>query len=201
MEERGCSLGTRQGGYALAVANRLRTLYLFHLSKPASDRPLYQAIHQQPIRSVLEVGTGAGERALRMIEVAGMQTPINQVYYTGIDEFESRPLGAEPQLTLKNAYRLLRETGARVRLLPGDPNNALSQAANDLGKIDLVFVSSQVNQESMARAWFFFPRMLHTDSRVFLERRESSGSEPTVRLLTSAEVTRLAEARPFRRAA
>jgi hypothetical protein len=136
-----------------------------------------------------------------MIEVAGMQTPINEVHYTGVDEFESRPLGAGPQLTLKNAYRILRETGARVRLLPGDPHNALFQAANDLGKIDLVFVSSQVNQESMARTWFFFPRMLHADSRVFLEQRASSGSEPTVRLLTSAEVTRLAGARPFRRAA
>ena len=121
----------------LAITTRLRLFYLIHASKPSSDRPVYRVISQDRVRTILELGMGTGRRALRMIEVAGQQTPAHRVSYIGVDLFEARPAGSTQVLTLKEAHRLLRATGAQVRLLPGDPLSALRPVVNGLEKIDL----------------------------------------------------------------
>lgn len=152
----------------MSVSDYLRLRYLTHLSKPAGDRFIYRAIHQRKIRTILELGIGNTERAARMIEVAALQTPISEIQYNGVDLFEARPPRAEPGVTLKEAHRRLQATGARIRLLPGDPLSTLSQAANMLRGIDLVVISPGQEGESLARAWFYVPRMLHPLSLVLL---------------------------------
>jgi len=151
----------------LSGPSRLRLLYLSHFSQPAIDRPVYRAIRQRPVTKIVELGIGDCRRTLRMLEVAGIHRPPAEICYAGIDLFETRKPGDGPQLTLKRAFQLLRVTGARIRLIPGDPFTALSRVANLLGATDLLVISADQDPDSLAKAWYFVPRMLHAHSRVF----------------------------------
>jgi hypothetical protein len=127
-----------------------------------------------------------------MIEVASQQTPVNRVSYIGVDLFEAHPVGKAPALTLKEAHRVLRATGARTRLLPGDPLTALRPMVNGLEKIDLLIVSAGLDAESMARTWYYLPRVLHARSIVLLEEPSGSSDGVKIRALAPREVRRLA---------
>ncbi len=117
-----------------------------------------------------------------MIEVASQHMPPGRVSYVGVDLFEDRSArdAAGAGISLKAAYRLLRSSGARARLLPGDPYSALARAANHLGKADLLVVSSGLPATSLVRAWYYFPRLLHAKSQVFVEKMADRSGETTV---------------------
>ncbi len=155
--------------------SRLRLLYLSRFSQPAIDRPIYRAIRQRPVKKIVELGIGDCQRTLRMLEIAGIHCPPAEICYAGIDLFETRRPGDGPPLTLKRAFQLLRATGARIRLIPGDPFTALSGAANLLAATDLLVVSAGQDPDSLAKAWDFVPRMLHAQSRVFLVEAGAEG--------------------------
>jgi hypothetical protein len=152
----------------LSVRNYLRLRYFTHFSKPAGDRRIYRTIYQQNSRTILELGIGNVQRAQRMIEVAALQRSIQDIHYIGVDLFEARTTADGSGVPLKTAHRLLQATGARVRLWPGDPLRALSQAANTLRGVDLFVISARLDTESLAQAWFYVPRMLHPRSLVLL---------------------------------
>lgn len=170
----------------LNAVTRLRLFYLLYLSKPASDRVVYRTIRRRRPRRIVELGIGLGQRAKRMIELASLETPVNTIHYTGIDTFEDRTAEAEPGLPLKAAYQILHGTGARVRLVPGDPFSALVRSANHLGAADLVVISSRLDPQSLQRAWLYLPRLLGPDSLVLVE--ESSGAQTRMRLLSAQEI-------------
>jgi hypothetical protein len=136
-----------------------------------------------------------------MLEVAGIHRPLAEIRYTGIDLFETREPGDESGLTLKRAFQLLRTTGARIRLIPGDPFTALSRAANLLGATDLLVVSADHDPDSLARAWYFVPRMLDAHSRVFLAEAMGADGNQRLRQLGAGEFRQLAYAVDRRRAA
>ena len=159
----------------MAGSNRLRVLYLLHLSKPPHNRGVYRTIYRRKVRTILELGVGSGERAVRMIEAARWQTPARQIQYTGVDLFESGADANGLSLTLKGAHRLLQTTGAKIRLVPGDPFAAMARTANGLGPTDLVIVSAGLDRGSLDRAWFYLPRVLHPASVVLEELRTPSG--------------------------
>lgn len=193
--------GRVAGGATLPLTSHLKLLYLSHLSKPASDRLVYQLIRRQRIRKILELGVGTGRRALKMIEVARLCAPKSEVHYTGVDLFEARTGGAGSGLTVKSAHRLLKPTGARVRLLPGDPLSALSRAANTLGGTELILISVGNSLASLAPAWFYVPRMLAPSCRVLIEERSGPEGELQFRRMGRDEIERLAAAATVRRAA
>lgn len=147
----------------------------------------------------MEVGLGQGIRTQRLLELACRQLAPNRVLYTGIDLFEARSGPIGPGLTLKHAYRTFRKTGAVVRLYPGDPWSVFSQRANDLGPVDLLVISSEVDAKSMSKAWFYIPRMLHPDSLVFVQRH--SGEKLCFRKLNPSELQGLVEAGKLPKAA
>ena len=180
--------------------SRIRTLYLSYLSKPSGDRLIYRTIARQRVQSILEIGVGVGQRASRMIEMAGRFHPTGEIRYVGIDPFESRTAMDGPGVTLKMAHRLLHATGAQVQLIPGEPFAALSQTANSLGQIDLMVVSSRVDPRQLAQAWFYVPRLLHERSAVLLEKL-LPGGDTSVRLATGDEIETLSAAATSRRAA
>jgi hypothetical protein len=184
----------------LPGTSRLRIFYLTHLSAPAADRPIYRAIHRHKVQHILELGLGDGQRALRMIEVAAHCIPLKSVFFTGIDPFEAdaRPNG--PGLTLKMAHRLLKSTGARIQLVPGDPFTALARSADRLGPADLVVLSAGLDPESVQRAWFYLPRLTHAGTQVFVESK-MPGGVASLELLTHQDVQRRAVASVMRRAA
>ena len=136
-----------------------------------------------------------------MIELAGLQSSPGQIRYTGIDLFEARTPSAGSGLTIKAAHRLLSRTGARVQLLPGDPFSALARAANNLGGSQLVIISAGHDPHSLARAWFYVPRMLSEGSHVLIEEPSGPLGEVSLRRLAPDEIDRLADAATLRRAA
>jgi hypothetical protein len=182
----------------LLTASHLKYLYLAYFSKPASDRVIYRAIRKRQVRRILEIGLGKASRAVRMIAVAQRRASGEAIRYVAIDPFEARGPEAAPGLSLKEAHRLLKPTAAQVQLIPGDPATALARAANALRNIDLVIISSAYDEQSLADAWFYLPRMLHAGSQVYLE---SQAADKTVDLLASAEIETRASAKGRRRAA
>ena len=185
----------------MAATNQLGFLYLAYLSKPSIDRLVYRVIRQRRVRTIVELGVGIGQRARRMIEVAAIHAPPWEVRYAGIDLFEARSASDGPGMTLKTAHRLLTATGARIRLLPGDPYTALSRAANSLVGTDLVVVSSRLDPDSLARAWFYVPRMLGERSQVLIEEQGEPGGPLVLRAISREEIAERAAAALRRRAA
>ncbi len=174
----------------------LKHAYLVYLSQPATDRAIYRLIDKRPIRSILELGVGDGVRAERMIAVASRQDA--ELLYTGIDLFEDRPAGA-PQIALKQAYQQLRQQHVKVRLVPGDPFDALARIANETSGIDLVVVAGDQDPEAMARAWLFLPRMIHDDTLVLSQAADAQGRLADFSQLTRQQVDELAGLRGRRR--
>ncbi len=188
----------------MSVTSRIRLFYLLHISKPRTDRLIYQAIDRYRVRTIVELGMADGTRALRMIEVASHRTPPNQVSYTGADLFEAGSVegGRGTGITLREAHRLLHPTGVRARLLPGDPCSVLVRTANQMGKADLLVVSSGLDLKSLARAWYYVPRILHARSQVFVEETAVSTGQTGFRRLSPSHVQALAsKAARLRRAA
>jgi hypothetical protein len=148
----------------------------------------------------MEIGVGIGQRAVRMIEMAGGQASPGDVEFVGVDPFEARCAAEGPGVTLKMAHRLLSRSGARVKLLPGRPDDALARSANAIGTLDLIVISRGLDPESLRRAWYYVPRLLHPDSRLFVENT-LPGGRTSVQLVASHQIKHLAAASRVRRAA
>jgi len=170
----------------------LRYLYLRWFSQPAADRLLYKLLKKRLFRSIVEVGIGQGIRTQRMFDVALRpahdQSPLR---YTGIDLFEARG-NDDRGLSLKAAYSLLKRPGVQLQLVPGDPLAALSRMANSLRETDLLIISHDQSGDSLAAAWFWVPRMLHSDSLVYLERPGKQPGQTTFQLVSALEIARWA---------
>jgi hypothetical protein len=176
----------------VSLGSRLKALWSACFTQPTPDRALYSALAQRPLRRILEIGLGDGSRALQIIKQARKRRRGAEVHYIGVDLFELRPR-AETRLTLKSAYRLLRAAGARVKLVPGDPLSALARTANSINRLDTVIIGTDVDVQSLARAWFYLPRMLATGAVVFWA---DNPAEPDVyREVPSAEMFQRAAAR------
>ena len=178
----------------MSLFSRLAAVWNGWFTTPAAvERSLEQAVKRQRPRRILEIGLSDGARARRVISLAQRHHARHEVYFTGIDLFEDRN-GQQPPFPLKEAYRQLRSTGARVRLVPGDAYGALVRTANSLSGIDLVLISADVSKTSLAAAWFYLPRTLSKNALVLW----ADGTLPDgeYRLMPRAEL--LAAARPAR---
>jgi hypothetical protein len=184
----------------LSILSYSRLIYLAHFSKPQSDRSIYQAIRRHKMRKIVELGFSSCRRSMRMIEVARLASPQQEIHYVGMDLFEGRSASDGPGLNLKAAHQFLHSCGARIQLVPGNPADSLARTANSLGKIDLLIVPAALDSLTSSRAWFFVPRMLHERSMVFVEQPAADGQKALyVKPLT--EIEQLAAAGARRRAA
>ena len=188
------------GRVTLSIFSYLQLAYFVHFSKPRPDRLIYRAIRRHKMRKIVELGVGTGRRALRMIDVAKLASPSEDICYVGLDLFEGRSESDGPGLSLKAAYQLLRGVGARVQLVPGNPSESLARTANSLGKIDLLIVPAGLESPSSSRAWLFVPRMLHERSLVCVEQAADDGQK-ALRIKPAAEIEQLAAVHARRRAA
>jgi hypothetical protein len=123
------------------------------------------------------------------------------VRYAAIDLFEARPTSSTPGVSLKEAHRLLKATTAQIQLIPGDPASALARWANSLQNVDLVIISSDHDERSLAGAWFYLPRMLHAASAVLVESSSADAASSSLAFLVPDEIARRAAASRTRRAA
>ena len=173
----------------MSAASLWKYAYCAYFSQPKPERPLYRLIRRRrPVRFV-ELGIGSTVRAVRLLQVAERYAAGRPLEYTGIDLFEARQEGQT--LPLKDAYRQLKATSARLRLVPGEPYAALASAANLLTGTDLLLISADQDAASLAAAWFYVPRMLHAGSLVLREIRQPEG-ELCWQTVSRAEVDELA---------
>lgn len=177
----------------------LNYVYWTRFSKPVADREVYRWVKENQPRSIVEMGLGQAVRTQRMIQLLLHEMPAAEIRYAGIDLFESRS-GATPGLPLKQVHSLLKPTGIKVQLIPGDPYSALARAANGLTKTDLLLISADQDAESLSRAWAYVPRMLTATSRVLLESNVK-GQMAFVPLTLADVEQRAAQAKMVRRAA
>ena len=175
----------------LSLGNFLRSKYLFHFSKPVADRALLKGIHEQPIRAIVEIGVGTGERTRKILEVTGWSAGDAPRKYTGIDLFEARPQGSKG-MALKEAFNSLKTPNVKMQFVPGDPYQALARTANMLVGTDLLVLSADLDQDSLRRAWMYVPRMLH-DKTLIYQQTPGVGTEPgPYQVLSRLDVERLA---------
>jgi len=177
----------------VSLFSRLAAVWNDWFAKPAVERCVEQTVKRQRPRRILEIGLGDGARARRVISLAQRYHARHEVHFIGIDLFEDRH-GEQPLFSLKDAYRQLRSTGARVRLVPGDPYGALVRAANSLAGIDLVLISAEVSKASLASAWFYLPRTLAKNAIVLW----ADGTLPDGEYRHVSRAELLAAARPMR---
>ena len=126
------------------------------------------------------------------------RTSERRVKYSGFDPFDARDGDVGP-LSVKQAHRVLKPLGAAVRLVPGYPGDTLAAWANSLMGTDLLLVSADVDLESLDRAWFYVPRMLHERSLVLNESVE--GEARRWDAVPLSQIHERAAAFPRRRAA
>ena len=177
----------------MSIVSRLKSFCFLHLSTPSPDRPIYRAILEQQATKILHVGVGDGQKSLRLIEAALKGHTPREVQFTGIDLFEDRTHLAHA-LTLKEAHRMLRATGVRVRLIPGDPLAVLAQRANELGKLDVLLLSCTSPPAPDAPVWHYVPRLLHERSLLFMEIGSIADPAAGMQLLPRAEIDAMARA-------
>jgi hypothetical protein len=177
----------------LSVGSLIRSSYLLYLSQPAADRVLFKAMKGRPIRSIVEIGVGLGGRTERLFEVAAWRADCLPLKYCGIDLFDSRP-ASQPRLTLKRAHHDLRATGGTIRLVPGDPADALHRSANALTGTDLLLVSANQDAAALAQAWRYVPRMIHPQTLVFVQDASGGAGKESWRQVRVEDVERLAAA-------
>jgi hypothetical protein len=166
------------------------------LAQPASDRIVYRTILQAKVGRIVELGIGQAERSLRMIDAAARQFDRAEVQYIGIDPFEGRTDADGPGLSLIDAHRKLKQSEAKIKLIPGDPCDALARSANLLHDIDLLLIAVECGEERLRRLCFFLPRMMHDRSIVLMEDGKKG-----FRQLESSEIRRLGEVSQRRKAA
>jgi hypothetical protein len=182
----------------VAAASRLKALWLSWFSQPKCDRPLFRAVAKRRPARIMLMGLGDGIRAQRLISLATRDHSADQVEFIGIDRFDSRPAEI-PHFSLKQAHVLFRATGVRVKLIPGDPREALARAANSISGVELVVIAADQDPESLAQAWFYLPRTLSPECLVFREEKSSEGTQ--LKPLPRLELERLASAATVRRRA
>lgn len=184
----------------MSAANLFRYAYLAYIAKPKEERCLFRLIRQRQVKSIVELGIGDGSRGCRMIDLASRLTGTS-IRYAGIDLFEARS-DAATGLRYKDAHQLLKRTGAKVRLVPGDPLTALSRAANELRETDLLVIAADQNPQSLQQAWFYLPRMLSSQG-IVCQQQLSGDGQIGYRILSAQQVGELAgrESRQFAAAA
>lgn len=173
----------------MSLLSVFNTAYLTLLSKPSHERLLYRLIRAHRPSSIVELGVGRAVRSQRMLQLANYYSPGEKIRFAGIDLFEGRddPSSGMP---LKEAHRLLKASGARVQLVPGDPLSALSRSANSLQGTDLLVIGGDQDERSLEQAWFYVPRMLQDDSIVVIE--DLTGSQPNFRVVSAKSIDQFA---------
>ena len=117
----------------------------------------------------------------------------------GVDLFEAGDKTGTAALSLKQAYRTLRATGARVHLIPSDAIQSLVRSANALPGNELVIVAADQTAGHLAQAWFYIPRMLAPTALLY--SANVVGDKSAWRKMSVAELPSLAEVATYRRAA
>lgn len=176
----------------------LRRFWLTRLSKPAGERPIYRLIMGRKPRRILELGMGTLQRSERVLAVAAAAAE-QGIHYVGLDRFEGRLPSDPPGVTLKVAHQRLHGL-ARVQLVPGNVDAALSRLCNHLGVFDLVLISADNDARHLERSWFFIQRLVNPQTLVLVETQNTAGSGPAWKTVEKSRIDEFASRTILKRA-
>lgn len=176
----------------MAEIGFFKYVYYANCSKPKHERTLYRSVKKKNTTRIVELGVGDLTRAQRLIQVAQKFSPATEISYTGIDMFEARS-DHEPKISLKQAHTSLTATGAKIRLIPGNPFVGLSRFANTLVETDLLYISFGLDEQALDQSWFYMPRMLHSETNVFQENKK--GNAISLKRLSLKDVMQAADSK------
>lgn len=172
--------------------NWLQRFFLTKLSSPASDRPLWKHLLSSPVSSILQLGMGNGQQAVKVLQLAALHPHDGPIRFAGVDLFESANQPSQ-HLKLKEAHRLCAEAGVKAHLIPGDFRMALPRVAVTILPSDLVIINQayEVGCEGyeVLNAWL--PRLIHPSSRVFAKNGKS-GMMATVDVQAASQARKVA---------
>ena len=149
-----------------------KKLWLLRCSRSVGERPLIRSILERRPKKILELGLGELSRTPNMLSLAS-QVSDDSIHYVGLDRFEARRPEDPPGVTLKEAHSCLRNFG-RIQLVPGNPDSALARLCNHLGGFVFIFVSADVDEETVSRCWFFFQRFTQSPTVVLSEVKQDA---------------------------
>ncbi|MCA9132887.1 MAG: hypothetical protein KDA45_07020 [Planctomycetales bacterium] len=145
----------------------LQKTYWSHFAKPVAERKLFTQLVDRPIRSLLEVGLGDGQRMRRIAKLVQLPSDTASLRYIGTDEFESAK-DTQGHMSLKQAHKLATQLGFKASLIPGDVASALPRVAHKFGTSDLVIIDGGLDPaqplSSFCGSWL--NRVAHSDSVV-----------------------------------
>ncbi|MCU0707052.1 MAG: hypothetical protein MUF23_02050 [Pirellula sp.] len=155
----------------MARVSWVQRLYWRYLSKPAAYRDLFLYAIDHPVGSILEIGIGDGERLRTLLPLCKPPAEVPQLRYAALDPFESA--GAS-RMTLKGAYRLLHERGAKAHLIPGEPISGVMRVAHTVLPSDLVIIDGHWDNGTEAADVIakWLPRLSHSRSAIFASQSE-----------------------------
>lgn len=177
----------------MSLARFWSSLKLLHFSKPAGNRPLYQAVRGRVIQSVLEINVATGERSERLIGWLREQGSEGTIRYAAVDPFEA---GGAGHLGLKEFHSRLGRLGARPLPVPlaGSLAVSLTRVAHTIGAVDLLILDCSGAELNDPAVLHILPRLVREDS-VVLTRAEATGgleTQPASRFAESTQQHRRA---------
>lgn len=163
-------------------------LKLTMFTKPVENRMVYKLIKKNQFQSFVEVGLGNDARFEKMIQVAHSFSNSENLRYTGVDLFDSRVAPDSP-LKLIEMHKRMKALPAKTQLVPGELDSAIQRIANSHLRTDLILISAGFEQFQFDAAITFLPRMMHSSSRLLIQKTRDAAFDELSRL----DVERLAD--------
>jgi predicted O-methyltransferase YrrM len=139
---------------------------------------LFRAIQEFKPRTILEIGTSAGETAIEMIKCAGLNHGEEDLEYYGVDLFEiGKPEqwaneftgGYIPPKMDDVRKKLESETKAQINLMAVDSRNLLQYDIDKWPELDLIFIDGGHSLETVKKDWEFVQMIMNPGTIVVFD--------------------------------
>lgn len=151
---------------------------------------LFDVIRKIHPKTIMEIGTWSGTRAVQMIAAAQEVRPGEEIAYYGFDLFEdltpelyAQEISKHPP-TMSEVKEKISATGASIFLYKGDTNVTLPQITGTLPPIDFAYIDGGHSNVTIANDWEYCRRALSLKGVVIFDDywpdRTDAGCKATV---------------------
>lgn len=132
------------------------------LSRGQHYAGLFKAVREHKPKTILEIGTSAGDTAIGMIRTAGLLTPENEITYWGIDLFEHGSdevwdeefTGGYRPPKLGIVYDKIKQaTKAKIKLIAVNSNHLMPKDLAEIGIPNLIYIDGGHSLATIRHDW------------------------------------------------